>query len=229
MKKIIMISAMGIFALGAEAEDTVLIDDSSMENASGTFNGVYFALGLGGSFLKNEADYESPFISPSTGSFEKQNVSRFIGTAAFGGGKAFKDRFYLGAEASIDFMQSKTSDAKIGGVKICDINNRGVTPALAIRLGFTHGNSLVYFKPAVQFPAVTFKQDGDEFGKINKPTWSVALGYEHSFCKKFSARLEGEWVFKTKEELRPDAVEKITAKVNGGFNVRALIAYGIKY
>ncbi|MDR0678580.1 MAG: porin family protein [Holosporaceae bacterium] len=212
MKKIMLAAALGSFVLSVGAGEVIVAEESS-DGVVDSFCGAYFGLGLGGSFLKNKFE-----------KMDSQNINRFIGTIVLGAGKTFNSKFYIGGEALIDFTKSKTNDIKVNGVKQnISIRNRGITPELALRFGFVRADWLFYFKPAVVFQKVSTKSNNIEMD-TSKVAYSVALGLEKTFCRKFSARLEGEYVFKTKVEKAK--VGK--AEFNEGFNLRALVAYNVK-
>ena len=70
---------------------------------------------------------------------------------------------------------------------------------------------------------------GKAYGRRNNADWSeshteaclvLGLGVEKALCKKFSARLEGDYNCGGK---------KGSVKFNKGFTIRALAAYNIKY
>ncbi|MDR1982729.1 MAG: porin family protein [Holosporaceae bacterium] len=209
MKKVILAVVLGSFALSAGAEDVVVAEESA-DSVVDPFGGLYFGLGIGGQFSQNKSDL-----------FDKQNVNRFLGTVVLGAGKVFNNKFYVGGEALVDFAKSKTQKIKRNGVVIpnASIKNRGITPELALRFGLVKADWLFYLKPAIVFPKVTGKTGNIEKSS-SKVTYSVALGLEKSFCRKFSTRLEGEYVFRTKVS---------DVKYNEGFNIRALIAYNVKF
>jgi opacity protein-like surface antigen len=209
MKKVVLMAILGSFALSVGASEEVVVTEESSDVVD-PFSGAYFGLGLGGNFLKNKIS-----------GYENQDINRFAGTVVFGGGKTFNSKFYFGGEVLIDFAKSKTQDVKKNGVVDGSIKNRGITPELALRLGFVKADWLFYFKPAILFPKATVKtkRTGQE-ASTSKAAYSVALGLEKSFCRKFSARLEGEYVFGSKKD---------EAKFHQGFNLRALFAYNIKF
>ncbi|MDR0968393.1 MAG: hypothetical protein LBL99_02015 [Holosporaceae bacterium] len=255
MKKIILAGAMSVLAisLNVNAADAVAADEG--EAVSCPFDSVYFGLGIGGSFWKNKA--ENVILDADAANAQKdfldgnKDANRFIGTVVIGGGKALKGKFYVGAECLVDFTSSKNKDinlnkdiANVGrkGEKFGSLKNRGIVPALGLRFGYVVNNNwLVYVKPSLLFPKTTYKfkdTEGkeNEIGSLSKAAFSVALGLEKAFCKKFSARLEGEYVFrnnKTFEYKFKDAANadrKLAFKgKTDGWNIRAICAYNVKY
>lgn len=209
MKKVILSAAMGLAMFSASAEDVVVAaaNDAATEAA---FDGMYFGLGLGGSFLKAKEDVTIQGVT--TRVFDKKSNS-FIGSAVFGGGKTFKDKFYVGAETMLDFGKSTI---KIGAGK-ADLR-RFVTPELAARIGYVNTNTMFYGKVGAVFAKIGVK---------NKVLPALGLGVERAFCKKFSARLEGEYVFPAKFDNKIGN-DGFKTRAGNGFNVRALVSYNVK-
>jgi hypothetical protein len=211
MKRELLLIAFGVtvFSVGADTSADVTVVE---ESASCQFNSTYLGLGLGGSFLENEF-----------GSIKKQKVNRFLGTVAFGGGKTF-GKFYAGGELSADFMKSKIKKVEGGAVR-----NRGITPRLAARFGLVQNDWMAYLKTGVALPKATLRDESNaEVGDVSKVTYLVALGGERFFCKKFSVRGEVEYVFPAKKTFSENG-ETLKTKTNGGFNIRALVAYNVQY
>ena len=221
MKRMLMVGIAGAFVFAAGAED-IVAEDEAVETAS-SFDRVYFGLGLGGSFLKNTVERND---SGTLESFEKQKVNRFMGNVAFGGSKVFGEKFYLGGEIFLDLAKSQKKDLKYNGAKLGEAESRGTVFGIGIPFGYTINEWLVYLKPAISFPKVTGKDNSNkEVGSVSKAAWSIALGVEKPFCQKFSGRLEGEYRFKASKTF--DGNVKI--KTGDGFNIRAIVAYSVKY
>jgi opacity protein-like surface antigen len=137
-----------------------------------------------------------------------------------GGGRTFCNNFYFGGEGLLDFTRTSNKEVKLSdGSTTAKVKTRGATPELALRLGYVTKGWMFYAKPAVLFPKVTYKIAGED-KSICKTGYSVALGLDKSFCKKFSARLEGEYVFRRNKEWGTHK-----ARVGDGFNIRALCSY----
>jgi hypothetical protein len=224
MKKVLLSVVLGAVVFSAGANDEIAVEG---ECASSLFNSTYFGLGLGGSFLSNEAGLEVG--GKSAGSIDKQKINRFLGAVAFGAGRTF-GRAYAGGEVLVDFMKSQTNKIKKNGKELGEsVRNRGITPSLGMRLGFVHNDCMAYFKPGIVFPSATIRDaEGKEAGSISKVTYFVALGGEKFFGKKFSVRGEVEYVLPAKKTFG-DGGDKEKAKANGGFSIRALVAYNIQY
>ena len=100
MKKIAL-AAIAVMTFSAvSAEEEVVVSEQVAPAAENAFNAFYLGLGIGGSFIKHEVK----------GANEKSN--RFIGSVVLGAGKTFKQKFYVGAEALMDFTKSKTKTVK---------------------------------------------------------------------------------------------------------------------
>ncbi|MDR0580753.1 MAG: outer membrane beta-barrel protein [Holosporaceae bacterium] len=207
MKKIVLASLMSTFALSVNAEDDVVTGDSS-------FNGGYLGLGLGGCSLRNKVEIEAESVN--------LNGKSIFGVLALGGGKAFCEKWYLGGEVSLDFGKSKTFKEGEGTLK-----NRGVTPELALRLGNVVNTWLVYFKPSLCFSKTTLINGDNSKYATSKPGFAIALGVEHPFCKKFTARVEAGYGIKSSKEFTPvdDVNTKFKVRSGRGFILRTLVTY----
>ena len=200
MKKIGLVALAGVLALNANAED-VVVEEAAVEQSC--FDAVYGGLGIGGSFLK----------------VDDEKFNRFIGTVVLGGGKAFKGKYYLGAEALFDFTGSKSKSITDNGEALT-LDNKGFRPQLNVRLGYVFNNdNMVYLKAGMGYSKVKASYT-DESINYNKWAPIIALGGEKAFCNKFSAGVEAEYAFGKKEG---------DTRFNKGWNVRALIKYNIKY
>jgi opacity protein-like surface antigen len=234
MKKLALVGAVAsIFSVGfLSAADGVVSEEGAeaVGCSSCSFDGAYFGLGLGGSFVKSK--FKSEVKVNGNELNRKVKKSGFMCTAVFGGGKAFKGKFYVGAEGLIDFAKTKNTD---------DMKIRGIVPGVGLRFGYVNNCCMIYFKPAISFQKTTLKKIDRTEGadhwvsdeaSVSKAAYSVALGAEKSFCKKFNARLEGEYVFKSKKDIKitngaNTGVLKL--KCNEGFNLRALCSYNVKF
>lgn len=236
MKKIVASTALaGLLspmALNADTtvvtahEEPTIVEQAPEECCSPDFGGIQFILGIGGSFLKAEVKDKDH----GTNSKISKNVNRFIGTVGLGGGKVFKDKFYVGMEVLFDFTKNKdwTERFTYNGVEQnAKLKSNGLFTSLGLRLGYIvpKYNTMVYFKVAGSHSSAkaNFETANKEL-KAAKIVPTLALGVEKAFCKKFTARLEGEYRFKgTKKE---DGYE---VKANDGFNIRALVSYNVRF
>ena len=241
MKKIVastaLASMLSPMALNADTtvvtahEEPAIVEQAPEEVCSPDFGGIQFILGIGGSFLKAE------LRDKDNGSNSKisKNANRFIGTVGIGGGKVFKDKFYVGMEVLFDFTKNKdwSDDFTIKEKGKADrkvkakLKTNGLFTSLGLRLGYivpSH-NTMVYFKVAGSHSsAKAINETDNKELKAAKIVPTLAIGVEKAFCKKFTARLEGEYRFKgTKKE---DGVE---LKANDGFNIRALVSYNVRF
>jgi hypothetical protein len=229
MKKIAFAATAFLsYAAALASEATTVVNEEEVAPCGCAFDSVYLGLGIGGSFLKSKVEVDKD--SKST------NVNRFIGSVLLGAGKTFK-KFYIGAEGLLDFTKSKSSEDshkdKDSGKEVKGtLRNSGVSPQFGIRLGVViKDNWLLFFKVAGVYDKVKLKV-GDREGSCSKITPALSLGIERSFCKKFSARLEGQYVFgasKTAKFNIGDKEKDVKIKNDGGFIIRALCAYNIKY
>ena len=113
MKKIVASTALaGLLspmALNADTtvvtahEEPAIVEQAPEECCSPDFGGIQFILGIGGSFLKAEVKDKDN----GTNAKISKNANRFIGTVGLGGGKVFKDKFYVGMEVLFDFTKNK--------------------------------------------------------------------------------------------------------------------------
>lgn len=242
MKKIVastaLASLLSPMALNADTtvvtahEEPAIVEQAPEEYCSPDFGGIQFILGIGGSFLKAELKDKDT----DTNSKISKNANRFIGTVGIGGGKVFKDKFYLGMEVLFDFTKAKDWTEKFAfnrnGARLegdTKLKSNGLFTSLGLRLGYIvpKYNTMVYFKVAGSHSSV--KANGTAAGKdyeikAAKIVPTLALGVEKAFCKKFTARLEGEYRFKGSK--KEDGIE---IKGNDGFNIRALVSYNVRF
>ena len=228
MKKIVASTALATLLFPAVNADTTVVtaheEPAIVEQAPGEcctpdFGGIQFILGIGGSFLKNEVKVNN------VKAFSK-NANRFIGTVGIGGGKVFKDKFYAGLEVLFDFTKSKDWTEKYSNAD-CKLKSNGLFTSLGLRLGYIvpKYNTMVYFKVAGSHSSskVTNESTKAEL-KAAKIVPTLALGVEKAFCKKFTARLEGEYRFKGTKKTKGYEL-----KGNDGFNIRALVSYNVRF
>ena len=240
MKKIVASTALAALLFPAVNADTTvvtaheepaIVEQAPEECCTPDFGGIQFILGIGGSFLKAEVKDKDN----GTNAKISKNANRFIGTVGLGGGKVFKDKFYVGMEVLFDFTKSKDWTGKLEYLdnakarKEADVKlkSNGLFTSLGLRLGYIvpKYNTMVYFKVAGSHSSakVNLETSNKEL-KAAKIVPTLALGVEKAFCKKFTARLEGEYRFKgTKKE---DGYE---LKANDGFNIRALVSYNVRF
>jgi hypothetical protein len=212
MKKIVIIGMLSAFVGCAFA------DNEGGDSASDSFDGVYFALGLGGSFLENKLSVEG------IGS-GKDNINKGFGVAALGGGKTFGNSFYLGGEVLVDFGKSNIKEGWYAGRKTGSVRNRGVVPAVLLRSGFVRNDLMIYLKAGVQFPSATVRDAaGKETETLSRPGYVIGVGVEKFLSSKFSGRLEGDYVSGNKKTY--SGLGKVEA--GKGVNLRALIVYNVK-
>lgn len=228
MKKILLSAAMGSLFFTANADQTVvtaheepavIIEQAPIEEVCEcTFGGIYAGLGIGGSFYKNK--YKNAAEELKT-----KNINRFVGTVALGAGKVFKDVFYVGLEGMMDFTKSKKHDMhrQNGDLYGFSLKNSGIVSSIGLRAGYVVNsiNTLVYGKVAASHASckVVENANGNKKESSSKFAPALALGVEKAFCKKFTARLEGEYRFESKKD---------GLKANKGFTVRSLLAYHVK-
>lgn len=198
------------------------------------FGGFGFILGIGGSFAKNELKIKDTKVAD-------KNANRFIGTVGIQGGKVFRSNYYVGAEFLFDFTKNKKNYFET--LKVNDVDEmrnasmqmNGCMYSLGLRLGyiFPKYNTMVYFKVAGSHATTKISGDsrndngvyGYEEGKVCKIAPSIALGVEKAFCKKFTARLEGEYRFQAKK----GEASETQLKQKGMFNIRALLSYNVRF
>lgn len=230
MRKIVASTALAGFLFPAVDADTTvvtaheepaIVGQASEECCTPDFGGIQFILGIGGSFLKNEVKKVDNVKVVS------KNANRFIGTVGIGGGKVFKDKFYAGLEVLFDFTKSKDWTEKYHDVDY-KLKSNGLFTSLGLRLGYIvpKYNTMVYFKVAGSHSSSKVTAIGVNKGELKaaKIVPTLALGVEKAFCKKFTARLEGEYRFKGTKKA-----EGYELKGNDGFNIRALVSYNVRF
>ena len=236
MKKIVASTALaGVLspmALNADTtvvtahEEPAIVEQAPEECCSPDFGGIQFILGIGGSFLKAEIKDKDN----GTNAKISKNANRFIGTVGIGGGKVFKDKFYAGLEVLFDFTKNKdwTEQVTYKTVKQnAKLKSNGLFTSLGLRLGYIvpKYNTMVYFKVAGSHSTAKVNlETANKELKAAKIVPTLALGVEKAFCKKFTARLEGEYRFKGTKKA--DGYE---LKANDGFNIRALVSYNVRF
>lgn len=217
MKKVGLVALTGVLALNANAEDVIV--EEAVEQSC--FDAVYGGLGIGGSFNKVEVKL------PAQNKGESKNFNRFIGSLVLGGGKAFKGKYYLGAEALFDFTGSKKKDYFGNEYKV---DNKGFNPQLGVRLGYVfNNNNMVYLKTGMGYSKAKVEKDQGDSRNVSEWSPFIALGGEKSFCNKFSARFEAEYDFGKSKSFNMNNTNVKVEKLNKGWVVRALINYNIKY
>ena len=236
MKKIVASTALAALlspAVNADTtvvtahEEPAIVEQAPEECCTPDFGGIQFILGIGGSFLKAELK------DKDNGTNEKisKNANRFIGTVGIGGGKVFKDKFYAGLEVLFDFTKAKDWSEEIayrGISQKVTLKSNGLFTSLGLRLGYIvpKYNTMVYFKVAGSHSSVKASDLGRDNVEIKaaKIVPTLALGVEKAFCKKFTARLEGEYRFKGTKK-----VDGYEVRGNDGFNIRALVSYNVRF
>ena len=219
----------------AHEEPAVVVEQAPEECCTPDFGGISFILGIGGSFMKAELKNKDKTVYTT---FEKssKNVNRFIGTIGLGGGKVFKNVFYVGAEVLFDFTKNKeyTLTQDITDASNAKLKSNGLFTSLGLRLGYIMPkyNTMIYFKVSGSHSTAKARIDATALAaatpnvdmKASKIVPTLALGVEKAFCKKFTARLEGEYRFKsTKKD------NGLELKANDGFNIRALVSYNVRF
>lgn len=214
MKKVVLVFFGVSFFAPVVAEDAVVIDSEivrAQENSS--FGNLYLGAGVGGSFLKTD------LTAPQTA---KSQADRFIGSVVFGGGKTFRDNYYVGGECLLDFAKTKTRPTSVGDVYI---KTRGATPSLGVRIGYNYVpyNMMFYSKMSAVFPKSTVVRHEQEACSVSKCTPSFELGTEKAFGR-FVTRAGVEYTLRAKKTV---SVENIncTLKSGKGFNIRVLVLY----
>ena len=235
MKKIVASTALAALLFPAVDADTAvvtaheepaIVEQAPEECCTPDFGGIQFILGIGGSFLKAELKDKDN----GTNAKISKNANRFIGTVGIGGGKVFKDKFYAGLEVLFDFTKSKdwTEEGTYKGVKRnVKLKSNGLFTSLGLRLGYIvpKYNTMVYFKVAGSHSSAKVNlETANKELKAAKIVPTLALGVEKAFCKKFTARLEGEYRFKGTKKA-----EGYELKANDGFNIRALVSYNVRF
>ena len=196
MKKVALCAASALLFAGASADDVVVVEETVAAQTN-CFDSVYGGLGIGGNFLKSR----------------DERFNRFSGNVAFGAGKVFNSRYYVGAEFMMDYAKSRKKSIDGKEVKV-----NGVVPQLSARFGYVFNDAnLAYLKAGANKSRISIS--GKNSSKI-APV--VGLGYERCFCKKFSTAVEGEYAFGFKPENE-------TKRVNKGWTVRAFVKYNVKY
>ena len=211
MKKIVFAVALAMTS-ASFAEEAVIVEEEAAPAYADSFSGLYLGLGIGGSFVKYEYGKYS------------EKCNRFIGTLVLGGGKAINQKFYVGGEFLMDFTKAKDKTFTDGANSIT-IKYQGVTPQLALRLGYAnpYWGALFYGKAGVAFNKgkAWGVHNGENFSHSKtKAGFVLGLGAEKAFCKKFSARLEGDYNFGSNDH---------GMKFNKGFTIRALATYDINF
>ncbi len=192
--------------------------ESAADSAS-SLDGAYFGLGLGGNFLDNTLYVGNVKCDKS--------ANRFMGTAILGAGKVFGNKLYAGVEGLVDFAKKSNVRTNKDDIEVA-FKNRGIVPELALRLGYVYNTYMFYGKIGCSFgkTEVSARRNngGDIARAINKAVPTLSLGVEKAFCGKFSARLEGEYVFKGKENFDNGSLRQPK-----GWNVRAIGTYSVKF
>ncbi|MDR1334178.1 MAG: hypothetical protein LBJ71_03095 [Holosporaceae bacterium] len=230
MKKILVLSMIACSSMAAYADEEGQIVNTE-ENCTDPFSGCYFALGIGGSFLENKARTEA-IVQNVSGIVEaSQKENNIVGTTVFGAGKVFTNSIYLGGEALVNFGKTKKYGNEHNGIKF-----DGIVPALALRTGLVKNDFLFFIKLGAAFPRTTVACDlivaNTHFAetlKVSKPSFVAGLGVEKVLCRKFSGRLEGEYSFGQKKTVKLAENAYAKGEAAKGFNIRALIAYNVKF
>ena len=216
MKKVMLGAAVCAMAFSANAEE-VVVEEAAVRTSA--FSSIYGGLGIGGSFLKSDADY----FDKDGNHHDKMKANRFMGSFVLGGGKVFRNNVYVGGEFLADFMKNKKFEVYNKSKKHTDdFSMKGFIPQLSAKVGYAFKNdTLVYGKLGCAWSKVSlYDLDSKEGGSETKSSVVLGLGAEKAFCKKFSTALEGDYNFgwKFRDERH-----------NKGWTVRALVKYNVKY
>ena len=127
----------------------------------------------------------------------------------------------------LDFTKNKKWDLDNGDGSTAHLESKGLFPSVGLRLGYVvpKYNTMVYLKVSGSYSKLESFSDGDsEKIKVDKIAPSLALGLEKAFGKRFTARLEGDYRFKSKK-----TEENAELKAHEGFTVRALVSYNVRF
>lgn len=187
------------------------------------FTGVYFGGGLG---LKIAKPGATRFDNGHT---SNHSLNTCIGSLIMGAGRSF-NKFYLGAEVLCDFAKNRNVGLDGFAGNNPKVVHGGIIPSIVLRLGyiFPRSASLLYAKMGI-----TSLHDKVDFGngnvlKMNKLAPCACIGVEKAFGKKVSVRTECEWVFKA-DKTGTTVHGQIKSRNRGILNIRALVAYNIRY
>lgn len=234
MKKIVIsVTLAALFIPNSHASNTVTPQDSFVVSeptpevtCTSNFSGINFLLGIGGSFLNSEFKNNEKRNYTNFNS-NSRHLSRLIGTIGIGGGREIAHKYYIGSELLFDFTNSKKRNNFVPGASSSRMQNNGTFLSLGIRTGYIiSGHTICYFKIAASHSKAKAYIHGakDISVKANKIVPSLTLGAEKAFCKKYTARLEGEYRFKSSKKA-----DGFQLKANDGFNIRALVSYNVHY
>lgn len=204
MKKIVMLSA---FAMGLSA-----YGDS-------VFDGLYFGAGAMFGFAEDTSKVEA------TGADVSKKMNRLMGTLFIGSGRVMNSApLYFGGEVLLDLGKRREEKFTLNGQDM-KMTNRGIIPSFGLRLGYTKPEmDLLFFaKFALTYPRTILEYNA---GKVTASKFAptVAFGIEKSMCRKYTARVDLEYVFKNSKSNSTYKVEH-----GGSLNLRAMFAYNVKF
>ncbi|MDR1375457.1 MAG: hypothetical protein LBJ45_01420 [Holosporaceae bacterium] len=238
-------------------EDQKNIDKDEFNEGFWSSIHFYGGLGAGVSNhrARNDYTYGSRYADGTAtgdlaGTSEKEiegSTTPIHGSAVLGVGSKIK-AFYISLEALLDYgppaKQSNNMQSAIGGRRmLVDVTHKGFSPSVAFRLGLVLNDNLAYLKIGGKYSKTEEHYveygtgaDGNPLGhidatsanKISTITPLIALGFEKTFAKRLSARLEAEYTFgrnKTKD-FADQGSTKLTKKET--ITLRTLVCFHIK-
>ncbi|GHT92654.1 hypothetical protein FACS1894122_06780 [Alphaproteobacteria bacterium] len=222
MKNLILSFVMfGSFAcLGsnvlAEEYANEVVDENEGGNAD--FNHMYFGFGIGFTLDKDSAK------RIDTGANKSKNVNNFLGALYFGSGRVMNSApVYLAGELGLDFSKTNRNSLNLNGTDV-KFNHNGLSPSAGFRVGCVNGSSLFFLKLALSYVRVNMKcteHDSDFSMSIAKLAPTIGIGAEKMLGKKYSTRIDLEYICKTKKTgplYEPERKGAIRAKISLIYN-----------
>jgi hypothetical protein len=163
------------------------------------FDGIYFGVGAGGNFSKNEAEKKNN-DGVKTAEASVTN-SRLLGSFSFGSCKKINTApVCFGGEIGVDLSVAKHDDAKINDSNIRFTNN-GIVPRLMFFAGHIvpEDGLLVFLGVGIAHVKKSLNND-IETVSISKLPVTVTLGFQKALCSKWHFRIEGGFMTKTTME-----------------------------
>ena len=232
------------------AAPTAFVEETAAANDECQIGGLQLFGGVVGSFMNWRVDTVEKDNKNASGSGTSNNASKasdvkwdnantFGGVVGIGYGKPLQENFYLGAEAMVEFGGSKKKDedkenetsANNPDWKLEKKKNTSFfIPTFGIRLGYLPCNdTMVYTKISAAWSdlKVTHKDDANNEIENRKVGPALAIGIEKAFNNKFSARLEGEYKFRSSDKHKNFETNRQQLD-QSRWAVRALISFNIR-
>ncbi|MDR3151698.1 MAG: hypothetical protein LBT67_02480, partial [Holosporaceae bacterium] len=158
-------------------------DGEAYSDAPGLFDHIFFGLGVGCSFDKDEISERN------SANRRAERFNNFMGALLLGSGRALNAApIYFGGEIGLNFAKAKSGTSKINGTDV-KIKRSGFVPSFAFRAGYVSRSNLLFFlrlgishvRSKAEYPLANGSSEYVSFSKL-APT--IGVGVEKAICAK---------------------------------------------